>query len=131
MPDDLAQGFALTMPGTPAVLQDVRLALRAWLSVEHVPSLVQIDVVLAVDEAVANAVEHAIPRTPGTPVEFSVVAFVRSHEFLVTVSDNGGWRESPRNAMRGRGIPLMIAVMTTVDIERSESGTTVHMSRTF
>jgi anti-sigma regulatory factor (Ser/Thr protein kinase) len=49
-------------------------------------------------------------------------------EVTVTVSDHGSWREK-RDSDRGRGLDLIRALMDTVDVEPSESGTTVRMTK--
>jgi anti-sigma regulatory factor (Ser/Thr protein kinase) len=47
---------------------------------------------------------------------------------IVTVRDRGGWRP-PRGRDRGRGIPLMKALMETVEVRQDEEGTTVVLTR--
>lgn len=131
MSNNSAEVFALTMPATPSALHEVRSSFNTWLTDAAVAPLVRSDVVLAVDEAIANCVEHAIPQSHGTSIEFSVIACVGSHELFVTVADNGRWRgSSERNETRGRGIPLMVAMMSNVDIATSTTGTKIQMSRT-
>jgi anti-sigma regulatory factor (Ser/Thr protein kinase) len=46
----------------------------------------------------------------------------------VTVCDDGRWRP-PRGTNRGRGLPLMRALMETVDIRQSDAGTVVVLER--
>jgi anti-sigma regulatory factor (Ser/Thr protein kinase) len=46
----------------------------------------------------------------------------------VAVHDHGRWRR-PRGHDRGRGFTLMNYFMDSVDVERSEQGTTVRMER--
>ena len=45
---------------------------------------------------------------------------------LITVRDFGGWRE-PRGSDRGRGLPLMKALMDSVEVDPSSDGTTVQL----
>ena len=42
--------------------------------------------------------------------------------------DFGGWRK-PRGTDRGRGLPLMEALMDSVHVDPSSEGTTVHLRR--
>ena len=49
-------------------------------------------------------------------------------EVLIIVSDFGGWRE-PRGTDRGRGLPLMEALMDSVQVDPSSEGTTVQLRR--
>jgi anti-sigma regulatory factor (Ser/Thr protein kinase) len=45
------------------------------------------------------------------------------------VRDRGHWRP-PRGEHRGRGLPIMEALMESVEVERGETGTTILMRRT-
>lgn len=85
------------------------------------------DVVLAVNEAVANAAEFAYPqdRRPGT---LDVEAVLQDGVLRITIADRGRWRHTDparRPRSRGRGIPLMRTLADDVTIDASESGTSV------
>jgi PAS domain S-box-containing protein len=87
-------------------LSTLRAELRAWLSTgDHLPDR-RDDVLLAVSEAAANAVEHAYLGVPRVP--FTVEASVADDGSLtVVVADAGTWRPagtSPRPGGRGTGI---------------------------
>ena len=43
--------------------------------------------------------------------------------------DGGRWR-APRGTHRGRGLPLMRALMETVDVQHTDDGTVVVLERT-
>ena len=47
----------------------------------------------------------------------------------MTVRDRGRWRP-PRGSHRGRGLPLMQALMESVDVEHGDEGTVVVLERT-
>ena len=47
---------------------------------------------------------------------------------VVTVSDHGRWRD-PRPSSRGRGLPLMRALMESVEVDPGAHGTTVTLRR--
>ena len=49
-------------------------------------------------------------------------------DVLIIVRDFGGWRE-PRGTDRGRGLPLMEALMDSVQVDPSSEGTTVQLRR--
>lgn len=76
-------------------------------------------------EAIANAVEHAYQSAPG---------LVRMHALLsdgvltVTVEDEGKWKPAQRREERGRGLPLMRALMDGVEIRTHQSRTEVRLS---
>jgi anti-sigma regulatory factor (Ser/Thr protein kinase) len=85
------------------------------------------DVVLAVNEALANTAEFAYLHT-GAPGTIDVEAVRDGAALTITIADQGCWRESTaatRNRSRGRGIPLMRALADHVTIDSSALGTTV------
>ncbi len=89
------------------------------------------DLVLAVNEALANAAEFAYVRC-SAPGEVRLVARFDppSRSISVTISDDGNWREPTSSEipdLRGRGIPLMRSLADDAEIERSPNGTTVRM----
>ena len=89
------------------------------------------DVLLAVNEAMANAAEFAYV-TVGRPGAMHVLAdYDRSAATLtVTVTDDGAWRRidpaSPQ-VRRGRGIPLMQALADRATFDASDGGTRVRL----
>jgi serine/threonine-protein kinase RsbW len=87
------------------------------------------DVVLAVNEALANAAEFAYSRVK-QPGEMHLLAdYDCSTAILtVTVTDEGAWRTVDPEASsisRGRGIPLMRALADRATIDSSSAGTRV------
>jgi serine phosphatase RsbU (regulator of sigma subunit)/anti-sigma regulatory factor (Ser/Thr protein kinase) len=114
----------LRIAADPAALVTVRRAFRRWLSDLGVPRRVSDDVITAVGEAGANAVEHAYGPMGGW---LHVLASCEADTIQVTVSDGGRWRR--RQSGRGRGSTLMRSVMDSVEIETSDAGTTVTMQR--
>jgi anti-sigma regulatory factor (Ser/Thr protein kinase) len=85
------------------------------------------DVILAVDEAVTNAIEHAYP--PGGAGTVQVVATAHpDHTLTITVTDRGRWRPAPTHSEgRGRGIGMMRTSMHTVTITGTDRGTRVEL----
>ncbi|KLI09977.1 anti-sigma regulatory factor [Mycolicibacterium conceptionense] len=89
------------------------------------------DVVLAVNEALANAAEFAYVDAPspgvmGLRAEYDSDAAV----LTVTVTDEGTWRINQtdhKNPARGRGIPLMRALTDRAVIESNHAGTEVRL----
>jgi serine/threonine-protein kinase RsbW len=87
------------------------------------------DVVLAINEALANAAEFAylMADRPGT-MDVQARYDADDARLTVTVSDNGSWRiprPSANARTRGRGIPLMRALSDRTTIETSSTGTQV------
>ncbi len=91
------------------------------------------DVMLAVGEAVTNAVEHGSPHGPDST--FTVSCLGTAEKFCVSVSDSGAGfcpdtLPSLEDALlkeSGRGIHFMRAVMDDVSFHFDATGTTVRM----
>jgi serine/threonine-protein kinase RsbW len=93
------------------------------------------DLVLAVNEALANAAEFAYLDTPDQGTITCSASFDDDVDTLdVTVSDHGRWRPTltatapVQYALRGRGIPLMRALADQTRIDTSEGGTQVRLT---
>lgn len=85
------------------------------------------DVVLAVNEALANAAEFAYLKNGGIGT-IDVEAVRDGPALTVTIADQGCWREptsATQSRARGRGIPLMRALTDDLTIDTSALGTTV------
>ena len=108
----------------------VRDAFAAWLRSSAAVDAVQFsDIVLAVNEALANAAEFAYLRDSGTGgIDVEAVHNRAAATLTVTIADQGCWREADpttQASIRGRGIPLMRALADEVTIDTSALGTTV------
>jgi GAF domain-containing protein/anti-sigma regulatory factor (Ser/Thr protein kinase) len=113
-------------PADAGTLAAMRPLLRRWLARCGAGDDEIYDIIVAVQEASANAVEHAY--APGSAV-FEVEA---SHDRgLVTfvIRDRGQWR-APRGTHRGRGLAMMRALMETVDVTHDDEGTIVVLQHT-
>lgn len=105
-----------------------RTLLRGWLESAGVPPDQALDVLIAVGEALANAIEHGHRDSPNGRVQLHAIAL--PDRLQLTVIDTGSWKapaEIPA-VHRGRGIALMKALMQDVTIESEATGTTVHMN---
>jgi anti-sigma regulatory factor (Ser/Thr protein kinase) len=107
-------------------LADVRSAIRAWLSSLQVDR--PEDVVLAVDEAVANAIEHSC-RKELAPAFIDVVAKTDGDAIRVDVMNDGSWQPQQIDETRGRGLNIIGALMDDVQVASTSSGTRVTMYR--
>ena len=120
-----ADALRLRLPAEPATLGAMRSALRRWLAAMGVDERAAYRIVLAANEAAANAIEHAYAATTA---EFEVTAARERGAVVVSVRDWGRWR-APRDEHRGRGLQLMEAMMDEVRVERQADGTTVWLRR--
>jgi serine/threonine-protein kinase RsbW len=93
------------------------------------------DLLLAVNEALANATEFAYADAArnGT-VDVTAAYDGTSDTLAVRVNDRGRWRHSTseqrQHQLRGRGIPLMRALTDKVTIDRTPHGTHVTLTWT-
>jgi anti-sigma regulatory factor (Ser/Thr protein kinase) len=113
-------------PAHAEQLASMRPLLRRWLRRWGAEDDEIYDIMVAVQEASANAIEHAYG--PGRAT-FEVDVTHERGVITVCVRDRGRWR-APRGTHRGRGLGMMRALMERVDVEPGEEGTTVVMQRT-
>ncbi|WP_253867558.1 ATP-binding protein [Mycobacterium sp. GA-1285] len=121
-----ADPLRIEVPATADRLAQIRRDLLGWMEPIGVPDAVGADIVLAVNEAATNCVEHAYRDCPdGVMV---VEASAEEGRIVVCVSDHGQWRTpSTEPTTRGRGLPIIRAVGDGVDVCPSASGTTVRI----
>ena len=117
-----ASSFEIELAGRPEVLPGLRRRLRAWLARQGFEAAAS-DIVLAVSEALNNAIEHAYREVDGT-MQLRVAA--DGNLLRIKISDRGRWFESEPNDERGRGILLMNNLMDSVEIESNGAGTHRH-----
>jgi anti-sigma regulatory factor (Ser/Thr protein kinase) len=122
----LPEHFTSAWPAEAGALRLLRQALRRWLGKWGADADEIYDITVAVQEASANAVEHAY--APGSAA-FEVEARHDEGVITVVVQDRGQWRDARGGVQRGRGLPIMRSLMETVDVEQGEQGTTVLLRR--
>lgn len=115
----------LSVPADPYVLQHVRGALRGLarnfaLDQERAGSLF-----VAVGEAVSNSIQHAYPGSRGTIV---LRARRDGPRLVIEIEDRGRWRAPVAARRQGYGLVLMRALMDSVTIDTTETGTTVRLT---
>ncbi|HEY2203258.1 MAG TPA: ATP-binding protein [Pseudonocardia sp.] len=90
------------------------------------------DLTLVVDEAVANATEHAFPDGAdgeSITVDAAVVERDAVPHIVLTITDRGRWRPPPPdNGFRGRGLQLMRALTDSVEFDDLAHGTRVRLT---
>ncbi|MBE2317327.1 SpoIIE family protein phosphatase [Solirubrobacter sp. CPCC 204708] len=115
-----------TWPATADTLPTMRPLLRRWLGRWGAAEDEIYDIIVSVQEAAANAVEHAY--APGDAT-YEVIGSCENGQICFQIRDRGSWRE-PRGTHRGRGISMMRALMESVDVTQDEEGTRVELRRT-
>ena len=103
----------------------LRHDLGRWLEQQGVEPEQAAEITLACSEACANAVEHPIAGHGG----FEVEAAHSDGEVVVVVRDSGHWRSGPTRETRGRGMPIIRALMTDVEVTHGAEGTEIIMRR--
>ena len=106
----------------------MRHALATWRDAVGVDRAQSHDVLLAVSEAAANAVEHGYRSDPAGTVRLE--AWANEDSVHVAVHDAGTWRTPRRGSERGRGRAIMEALMRDVTFESDGHGTVVRMRLT-
>jgi anti-sigma regulatory factor (Ser/Thr protein kinase) len=118
--------FRLALTATPDCLARVRAELGAWLQGTGVDDQQASDIVLVVNEAASNSVEHAYRDTQ--PGVLQIDAERRGTEICIQIVDFGSWKTvDPAPRTRGRGLPMMRAVSDHIDVDSTAAGTTVEM----
>jgi anti-anti-sigma factor len=121
----LSSALLVKLPATPASTREARRAATAWAATEGLSEELTMDLRLAMDEATANAVEHAYP--PGAPGEFEV-ELTRTSLGAVTVRvrDWGRWQTPAADpGFRGRGLGVIHTLSEVVSLDRDGEGTEV------
>jgi PAS domain S-box-containing protein len=117
----------LELPADPTLLGSVRRDLARWLSAGGATAEDVEAVQMACHEACSNAIEHAYAFGEGT---ITIDGNFDEGHALMTVRDNGSWIErAERLPYRGHGLPMMEALMESVEVVHDEDGTAVQMER--
>ena len=109
----------------PVHLPHIRAQTRRWLAPLALDEDTEQDLVLAVNEAASNAIEHAY--TAADPADLVTVSFwTELHHLYFEVADHGRWRQPDAEpGHRGRGILIMQQVVGSVSIHKGPDGTRV------
>ncbi|WP_029113412.1 SpoIIE family protein phosphatase [Mycobacterium sp. URHB0044] len=123
---DLHAPLRFELPAEAERLSEVRQRLWSWLRAVAIPDELASDIVLVVNEAATNCVEHAyVDSVAGI---MGVDARIVDGAVQVHVVDDGKWKTpSGDTRLRGRGLPMMDAVSESVLVQRAPTGTTVEM----
>ena len=123
---EVPQRMDIEIPSDPAGLSGLRRRLRTWLELRGLAEEECDDAILAVSEACNNAIEHAYLLEPG-PIHLLLEHPRARSPFAWKTA--AAWHPTAPSFERGRGIPLMRAVMDTAEIEHDGRGTRVMLSR--
>jgi anti-sigma regulatory factor (Ser/Thr protein kinase) len=118
----------LVVPARAESLSAVREQVAEWLSSLGTPDERIGDIILVVNEACSNSIEHAYVGAAAGAVRVS--ADVDSQSICITVEDSGRWKTdtSKTDVSRGRGLALMRAMSSHVGLYTNTNGTRVSLS---
>jgi PAS domain S-box-containing protein len=119
----------LEIPSDPTELGQMRRDLGRWLRDAGAPAETVEIIQMACHEACSNAIEHGYSFGDGV---LWVDAELHDESVVLTIRDKGHWVERPDGALRyrGNGLPLMRALMDSVELTHENGdGTAVRMSR--
>lgn len=128
--DRLGRMFHREYAAQPDQLVEIRRTVGAWM--EESPAIDEMltqDVLLGLDEAVSNAIEHAYFGEAPDPISVVIRLHESAERLIVTVTDNGRWRAQSTGPDRGRGLGIMRRLFDDVAIRTNESGTEIRMER--
>jgi anti-sigma regulatory factor (Ser/Thr protein kinase) len=120
--------FRRCLDSDAAELRTARRALMHWVvptpAAESEPAGAASDVVLAVSEALANAVEHG--QGGARSIDLDVTR--QGEQLRAVVRDRGPWRDPNGDPTRGRGLRIMRRVAEHVEVDAGDDGTTVTLT---
>jgi anti-sigma regulatory factor (Ser/Thr protein kinase) len=118
------QRFQRRIPADAGELASTRRAIRLWLDGRGDSASFGQRLLLAVGEALTNAIEHAYrDRRPGV-IDLSI-RDDGDDSLHVSVRDEGRWREASDQPDRGRGFAIIRALATGLDRQSDGAGTTL------
>jgi serine/threonine-protein kinase RsbW len=123
--------LTLSATATRAEASTIRRGFHEWLADLAEPDAVD-DLTLAVYEALANVVDHAYAASLARG-EMRLRAAVSpprvgGRDLVVTISDDGTWRQAHDPGWRGRGLGLM-HTLAQATVTSGSGGTTVRLRR--
>ncbi|MDT5351063.1 MAG: hypothetical protein QOH91_4350 [Mycobacterium sp.] len=108
-------------------LASIRHRLSGWLRGAEVPDELSGDIVLVVNEACTNSIEHAYRGQDAGTMLLEVDCV--DGEVRVRVADTGSWKTPAANPGNGgRGLLLIRAISESVEVDSTSTGTTVDVS---
>ena len=113
--------FSTTLRPDPGLLRNLRHILARQLQKIGLPEEHSNALIVATHEAVANAIQHSPPTA-----HVDVKAELEERTITVEVTNQAPWQPSqPCSYERGRGLALISALMTDVDIQTDAERTTL------
>jgi anti-sigma regulatory factor (Ser/Thr protein kinase) len=128
--DPLGTVISMVLMSDPVALSVVRERFRRWLAGLYWPDREVDDIVMAVNEAVSNAVEQTHPAAMCAEVRVAARQFAErdgGRRVLVAVAAGEHWSPEP-DGFEGPGLLMIHTCMDAVEITREPEGTTMLMT---
>jgi serine/threonine-protein kinase RsbW len=123
--DGRATSSRCLWPAEAGQLPAIRTEVHRRLAPLDLPGDTRHDLVLAVNEAASNAIEHAYCRG-GAGGGVELVFWLDDDHLHIAVVDRGTWREPPPGPRgRGFGLGMMRQLVAGVSIDHDDHGTRV------
>jgi anti-sigma regulatory factor (Ser/Thr protein kinase) len=122
--------ISMVLMADPVSLSVVRERFRRWLAVLSWPPREIDDIVMAVNEAVSNAVEQTHPAAIGAEVRVAARQFAETdggRRVLVAVAGGELWSPEPEG-FEGPGLLMIHACMDWVEVSHEADGTTMMLT---
>lgn len=112
-------------PAEPRHLAEVRSTIRRWLDGIDLAGDTEDDLVLAVNEAASNVVDHAY-RQKSASATLGLALWIEGETLCIEITDRGAWRPVPTlSNNRGRGLTMIYQLVDSVLIHNGTDGTRV------
>ena len=119
--------FRRLLPAHTGQLAALRGELRAWMANMALRMDHSDDCLVAVCEAVTNAIEHG-NDVEGRPIDMR--ADYSANRFSFSISDHGKWKlPVDSGGARGRGLTLIRLLMDEMTVDETDHGTTIRFAK--
>jgi anti-sigma regulatory factor (Ser/Thr protein kinase) len=128
--EPLGSVISMVLMSDPISLSVVRERFRRWLGGLFWPLREIDDIVMAVNEAVSNAVEQTHPSLMGAEVRVAARQFAErdgGRRVLIAVAAGDYWSPEPAG-FEGPGLLMIHTCMDSVEVAREADGTTMLMT---
>jgi serine/threonine-protein kinase RsbW len=128
--DDLDAVISMVLMADPVSLSVVRQRFRRWLAALCWPEEEVDDVVMAVNEAVSNAIEQIHPSEIGAEVRVAARQYAEldgGGRILIAVAGGKLWSPEPAS-FPGQGLLMIHSCMDDVGVSREHDGITMMMT---
>jgi len=122
--DRTSAEFSGSFSAVPTSVPFIRHALRRYAASAGLDDELTFSLLTGVGEALANSIEHAYRDCVGT---LRVDVRLATRGVQATIEDFGCWRPPAATETRGRGIPIMRAVASSVEIQTRADSTKISL----